>query len=246
MHDPKSVAFDIYLGAKKKKNGRYRNPFITIWHNDPETDGTDDSCGWFVRLRHTDKSIYEKIVKEFESEWDNTHIGENGFEYSNGWFNKYGENVMSVQGIVFNMYLYAYKIYINHNDNISPSKAWDKAWKFMRKHRETIIYFAENTRDSIRDCIVRKYQIGCNVPYTKEKRQEMIRECAEIVYTDIIRRERKWWQHPKWHIHHWSIQFHLYQRIKRRYFDKCAICGKRGFKGAAISVVKEPRNFKQQ
>jgi hypothetical protein len=235
MHDPKSVAFDIYLGRKKKKNGHYKSPFITIWHNDPETDGTDDSCGWFIRLRHTDKRIYEMIVKEFNMEWDSVHIGENGFEYNCGWFNKYGENVMSVQGIVFNMYLYASKIVFNPFDKISPSKAWDKSWKFMRKHRDEITYFAENNRDSIRDVIVRKFQIGCNVSYTKEKRDEMIRECAEIVYTDILRKLRKWYQHPKWHIHHWSIQFHPYQRMRRRYFDKCSVCGKRGFKGSAMS-----------
>jgi hypothetical protein len=235
MHSPKTVAFEIYLGRKKDRKGRYRNPFITIWHNDPEKDGTDDSCGWFIRLRHADEEVYEKIVKEFESEWDNTYTGENGHVYNCGWFNKQGENILSVQGIVFNMYLYASKIVFNPHDKISPSKAWDKAWKFMKKHRESIAYFAENNRDSMRDIIVRKFERGCNVEYTPEKREYMIRNCAEIIYTDILRKTRKWYQHPKWHIHHWSIQFHPFQNLKRRYWDKCSKCGKRGFKSAAFS-----------
>lgn len=49
MHDPMTVAFEIKYPWK---NGRltdlfpkgYRDPFITIWHVDPEKDGSDDSC----------------------------------------------------------------------------------------------------------------------------------------------------------------------------------------------------------
>lgn len=235
MHSPETVAFEIYLGSKKKKNGHYRSPLITIWHNDPEKDGTDDSCGWFIRLRHADKAIYEKIVKEFESEWDRTFTSdESKYTYNCGWFNPEGENILSVQGIVFNMYLYASKIVFNPYDKISPGKAWDKAWKFMDKHRSQIMYFAENSRDSMRDVIVRKFARGCNVEYTAEKRMEFIRECANIIYTDILRKNRKWYQHPRWHIHHWSIQFHPIQNLKRRYWDKCCVCGKRGFKSSAI------------
>lgn len=234
MHDPSTVAFEIYIGPKKKRNGHYRSPLITIWHNDPETDGTDDSCGWFIRLRHADRNIYEKIVREFESEWDRTFKGENGHVYNCGWFNREGENILSVQAIVFNMYLYASKIVFNPYDRISPSKAWDKAWAFMNKYRAQITYFAENNRDSMRDKIVRKFEIGCDVEYTPEKRVEMIRDCANIVYTDILRKIRPWYKHPRWHIHHWRIQFPLLQQLKRRYWDKCSVCGKRGFKGAAI------------
>ena len=49
MHSPETVAFEIYLGRKQKKNGNYRTPLITIWHHDPEKDGTDDSCGAWAK-----------------------------------------------------------------------------------------------------------------------------------------------------------------------------------------------------
>lgn len=234
MHDPMSVAFEIYLGKQQKKNGKYRSPFITIWHVDPETDGTDDSCGWFIRQRHVDKNVLEKIVKEFEHEWDGIHRGENGYIYSCGWFHPNGSPNHSVQGIVFNMYLYAAKIaLIKSNDK--PRKAWDAAWKFMRKYLVDIMYFAENNRDSMSDTITRKFQIGTDTLYTEKSREEMIKHCAAIVYTDILRKKRKWYQHPRWHIHHWKIVFHPFRDLKRRYWDKCCICGKRGFKSAAMS-----------
>lgn len=53
MHDPMTVAFEIrYPWLKWGKLGRdewhrtYREPFITIWHVDPEHGGSDDSCDW--------------------------------------------------------------------------------------------------------------------------------------------------------------------------------------------------------
>lgn len=222
MRDLKTVSHEIYLGSKKKKNGHYRNAFITIWHNDPGKDGTDDSCGWFIRERHFDKSIVDKVANEFESEWDNTFTSdESKYTYNTGWFNPEGENILSVRGIVLNMYIYAAKICLNPKGKHSPTKMWKMAYSFVKKNYAEIMYFAENNRDSIRDTIVRKFQIGCNVEYTPEKRKEMIRECVSIICADIMRRNRKWYQHPKWHIHHWSIQFHPLQRLKRRYWDKC-------------------------
>jgi hypothetical protein len=234
MHSPETLAFEIYLGKRQKKNGSYRMPLIAIWHKDPCKDGTDDSCGWFIRERHFDKSLVDKTAKEFETEWDNTHKGENGYMYSVGWFNPQGQHLVSVRGIILNMYIYAAKICLNPNDKYGPSKMWKKAFKFVKDNYVQIMYFAENNRDSLRDTITRKFEIGCNVEYTPEKRKEMIRECASIVCSDIIRTSRKWYQHPKWHIHHWSIRFPLFRNIRRRYWDKCSVCGKRGFKSGAI------------
>src|SRR5690242_6045894 len=57
MHDPMTVAFEIrypwrqrkYRNHKSKFQRNYRASFITIWHKDPEADGTDDSCDWAGR-----------------------------------------------------------------------------------------------------------------------------------------------------------------------------------------------------
>lgn len=235
MHDPHTLAFDIHLGKKKNKKGHYKDPFITIWHKDPEKDGTDDSCGWFMRERHFPKKVVDDIVKDFESEWDSTHKGENGFIYNCGWFNPYGENVLSVQAIVLNMYLRAAKIALNPSGKTPPGKMWDKAWKFINKNYAQIMYFAENNVDSLRDAVVRTFEIGRQVEYTKKERDEKIRHFAGIVASDIMRRNRKWYQHPKWHIHHWRITFPIFRTIKRKYWDKCSVCGKRGFKSSPIS-----------
>ena len=53
MHDPMTVAFEVKYPWRDKSSGTtklfpkgYRRTFITVWHVDPETDGSDDSCGW--------------------------------------------------------------------------------------------------------------------------------------------------------------------------------------------------------
>jgi hypothetical protein len=38
---------------------------------------------------------------------------------------------------------------------------------------------------------------------------------------------RKWWQHPRWHVHHWRIQVPAVQAFKRWAFTRCATCAGR-------------------
>jgi hypothetical protein len=76
MHDPSSVAFEIrypwraYSRAHREAHPKseftqtYRRSFITIWHEDPETDGSDDSCDWFGSrrpLNPRERALYEAM-----------------------------------------------------------------------------------------------------------------------------------------------------------------------------------------
>lgn len=225
MHDPKTVAHEIYLGSKKKKNGHYRNAFITIWHNDPETDGTDDSCGWFMRSRHGNPKMLKQIKSAIESDFDRTYVSESsGTLYITGYFTPItGKPVMSTIGIVINMfYVAAFRFFKNNRR---------KANRWMQNNLFDIIHFAENPTDSLKDDVLGTFRHGTG---EKWNREESLNNYANIIYGYLLRSTRKWWQHPRWHIHHWSIQFHPLQNLKRRYWDKCCKCGKRGFKSSAM------------
>lgn len=217
MHDPQCVAHEIYLGKKEKKNGHYRSPFITIWHVDPEKDGTDDSCGWFMRQRHLPKDLVDKVKKEFEFNFKNNY-----------WFNEAGYSQFSTIGVVINMFhAAAWQYFMWKHGGHYTKKGRRQCDRFMKNNLFDIIHFAENPTDSLHGEVVMKYGV--------ESKDERCNHFATIIIAYIMRRLRPWYRHPRWHIHHWRIQFHPWQRFKRRYLEKCSMCGKRGFTGAAYS-----------
>jgi len=232
MHDPSTVAFEIYYPWHKRfwqtysqylmeKNSKFHTPFITIWHNDPETDGSDDSCGWFMRSKHGDKKILEKIIKEFKFNWDSSFTGENNHTYYTGYFKPDGTINMSIHGIVLDLFFRATYIVLNHN--------FKKTDKYLNKNLAQILHFVENPRDSLHTSITRKFENACGQEYNARVRKEWIERTASIIYGYILRSVRPWYKHPRWHIWHWSFQIHPLQGINRYLFHRCAIC-KKGFK----------------
>lgn len=139
MHDPMTVAHEIKW-PKKDKWG-FRPPFITIWHVDPERDGTDDSCGWFVRSRHVDQEVLQKVQSEFRFQLKHNY-----------WWDTNGNMKFSPIATLLMMYrVAAYQ----HFEN------WRKVDAFTRRYLEHIIFFAENETDCIfsyRKTITKKEQ----------------------------------------------------------------------------------------
>lgn len=209
MHDPCTLAFEIFLGRKQKKNGNYRTPFITIWHKDPEKDGTDDSCGWFIRARHVDPEIIRLVKREFEFNFKHNY-----------WFNSKGDPKFSTLGIALNMYTLASWQICMYLHNNQPSNAARRDHKrFMKKYLYDIMWFAENPTDSLHDAI--------HLTFGYEPEEARINHFTNIIVADIMRKRQKWYQHPRWHIHHWEITFPWFRSLYRRYIERCDRCRKR-------------------
>jgi hypothetical protein len=185
MHDLMTVAFEINSPFKTKG---YRNSLITIWHVDPQKDGTDDSCGWFLRPRHLNQNILNEIKSEFDFNFKHNY-----------WFDQDGKQKFSTIGTLVQMYSAATWIHFNRNRM--------KQKKFMRKYLFDIINFAENNVDCIGDNITNKWNV--------ENQEDRFNEMAGMIYSDICMKQRKWFQHPKWHIHHWRIQFNFLNFFKK-------------------------------
>lgn len=70
MHDPMTVALEIKSPFRGKPSQwwpkGYRSTLVTIWHKDPEKDGSDDSCDWFGWKR----PLYPEEEAIFEAKWD--------------------------------------------------------------------------------------------------------------------------------------------------------------------------------
>lgn len=186
MHDPMTVAFEIKSPFKNKYGER--KTLITIWHVDPCNDGTDDSCGWFMRSRHGDQKKINEIKKEFEFYFKHNY-----------WFDKEGKQIFSTIGTMTLMYSTATWIYFERNRK--------KQKQFMEKHLYDIIQFAENPIDCGGDSITNKWN---------ETTEDRFGHMAGMVFSDICRKSRRWYQHPKWHINHWKIQFRFIKFKKRK------------------------------
>lgn len=224
MHDPMTVAHEIkypwraYSRKQIEQRARsrdvtydhpsmafersYRETFITIWHVDPERDGTDDSCGWFMRARHGNPEALKKIERRFAFEWST------GVPF--GWFNDDGDPNYTSIGIVVNAFRVAAHAMFGWG--------WRLDW-FMWRHIHQIIEFAENPQDSLYTFIHR--------PYGKdESKEERIAGLASCIYSWILRATRPWYKHPRWHVHHWKLQIAPLLNFKRWAFSRCATCGK--------------------
>lgn len=184
---------------------------FTLWHEDPNVRGDDDSCGWFMRARHGDEKVLEKIIKHFEWDWDRVFKSDSGAVYPRGYFNVNGMPRYSVQGIVLNLMFLA---------AISVLGSRDKAARFCQKNMFEICLFAENPTDSMHDSLTLKWG-------KDENREQRIRNIASCIYGWILRETRPWYRHPRWHVRHWRLQIHPWQLFQRWAFDRCCKCGKR-------------------
>lgn len=183
-------------------------PF-TLWHEDPcKGPGGDDSCGWFMRAHHGDPKVFEAIRRAISRDFDrvskhyaddmdgNKHNDPTAVPraiYHMGYFCPNGDPNFSVPGIVMNMFFDAIHVYFKHD--------WKKSRRWMNRHLFDILHFAENPTDSLRDGIVGVFRSGRE----KFDREERIDSYARCIYGWILREERPWYRHPRWHVHHWQL-----------------------------------------
>lgn len=218
MYDPMTVAHEIRYPWKNKHG--HRDSFITIWHVDPEkrTRGTrrDDSCGWFSPP-YTEAE--EKIVKKLAKD-----------QYSSIFAKKVAyEEEKSYAYICLNQDCYGaiYWMWRAMKNIFNKKVPWQYGVPMSNKEVQYIYQLAYNPVDNFQHHMKGLMEPGA-------KGMEKFEEFVMLLFRAFRSYYRPWYKHPRWHIHHWSIQFRPWQRLKRRYWDKCSVCGKRGFKGSAI------------
>jgi hypothetical protein len=222
MHDPHTLITDIripFTGKKNKKGGWNEYPYsiASIWHLDPEVNGDESSCGWYMRAHHGDKEVYESIKKEFELEL------------------KFLCNSRQTTYLSFTLTLFYRVLYAIYKD-------WNKVHQYTRKHLEQIILFSNNPTDSIDRSIdnllqdYRRKYLSHDLEAPKEYWKGHAEHFASVIYGQVLRDIRPWYKHPRWHIHHWKITIHPIQALKRALFSRCEVCGKK-FKYGDSNVV---------
>lgn len=198
-------------------------PF-SLWHNDPcnKPGCRDDSCGWFMRAHHGKPEVLKAIRSRMESDFDRvfktyenpedpeSHIDERealerGIApkrvYHVGLFCPNGDPNFSVHGIVLNLFQAGAWCYFKDKSR-DTGKAWSESRRFMQNNLFDILLFAENATDSLHEGITGMFRIACGEKFNRE---EALDRYAALIYGWILRAERPWYNHPRWHVNHWSL-----------------------------------------
>lgn len=190
-----------------------------LWHNDPcnKPGCRDDSCGWFLRASHGKPEVLAAIKSRLDFDFDrvyksyddddvgNKHKDPNAVPrrvYHTGLFCPNGDPNLSVYGIVLNLFQAGAWCYFHDKHRKDTRKAWKESRRFMQSNLFDILFFAENPTDSLFGGITGMFRIACG---EKWNRDEALDRYAACIYGWILRAERPWYRHPRWHVHHWSL-----------------------------------------
>lgn len=183
----------------------YRDTFITIWHVDPERDGSDDSCGYsYVKLTPKQReklrnaAWHEGLHPHFlccaEKEWDRT----------------YTEAETLYRGLVI-LVCRVLEIKIT----------FDEACKYAAES----CHILDVAKTGGAFCFLPGYHSNSKKD-NPDDRQEHFWGIMCGVARNIITSRRPWWRHPKWHFWHWKIKCNPTTDFKRWAFSRCCKCGK--------------------
>lgn len=209
MHDPMTVAFDIPNPFARHRDpaarkagdpfrGRWSNrpTLITVWHVDPETDGTDSSCQ-HADERHGWTERAEKQAREMAS-WSET-------DFSERYFTAPGlPSVVTMPGgrapLVF--------------DAVSPGDAL--ALTVAAFH--TIAWQMEGRELSARH-LRAAMRLGSFLDtarwFAPSKKGEDRVVTFRFLIRAYLRVDRPWWRNWRLHFWHWRIQIHPLQDLRR-------------------------------
>lgn len=218
MHDPMTVAFEIKYPWRKYPKGDkfwpdgYRETFITVWHVDPERNSYarglrgDDSCGWFTPP--TTQEDRDAIRALGEAQWS-TLFQRRWRAATHREYVEYGFEPTPFEAVYWAWRAIKFR----------GGRGWqygDRRLAISRREEESIRLLASNPVD--------------NIQHTVEH-MSSAEQCGEffgIVWRQMLRLNRPWYRHPRWHMYHWQLQIHPLQAFKRWAFTRCTECG-RGF-----------------
>jgi hypothetical protein len=192
----------------------YRETFITIWHVDPEKDGTDDSCGYsFPKLSREQKERLRNVA------WHEAHNPHFLCCESKQWTGTISDAEILYRGMVT---LVVRSLRLKYT--------WDEICQFTSEN----LHIRDIGKAGDVFCFLPGYHSNLLRGQTEHSEKESQRWRQEHftgilcgIARSLLDRKRPWWKHPRWHFWHWKIQCHPLQDFKRWMFSRCTKCGGR-------------------
>lgn len=192
-----------------------------VWHIDPERRGTgnrtDDSCGWFDRTPGTyaqavayvldDQTFMHDVRLALARREPMPYPFYEGISerHMTGLRLPAGECLALVLMIANELEL---RRWWNGQGGSGGAHAsgWRKAFTRQRSVANQAADLALHPLDNLSHI---------------EEPDRMVR----LIAAALNRRFRPWWRHPRWHVHHWRVDFAIVHNV-RRMFERCATCDK--------------------
>lgn len=220
-----TVAFEIKLPWRSNRTAfsprGSRSTLITIWHVDPCTNGTDDSCGWhYPPLSAEDRALAREMAswEQQQPYYFNALQRAANPEYPNLWKVSPGDAAALVLVV----------------------------WNYVARRR----YRRDLTPELATQALLAGVNEGDNFAgsLTASTPAEQERALGFIIRA-YRRATRPWYRQPKWHVRHWRLQIHPLQAFKRWAFTRCHACGRRfqwGESGVGTWSGDGPRWFRSE
>jgi hypothetical protein len=225
VHDPMTLAFSFppYPEGGMSLRGHPKpwtiaralyalKPWIgvDIWHVDPERNvpgqRSDDSCGWFPR--NLTPPIQKAVDELLGGGWDGERrMVETALLRRAPFDARYPslKRIPPAEGYAFALMV------LTLIDRLSLSRKY--RWRRRNESRAQLRILRLAQQLTLNDA---DNLLGC------ETYDAFVRLLAAAYRRDV----RPWWKHPRWHVHHWQVNFDLFRNLKRM-FQRCAGCGRR-------------------
>lgn len=221
MYDTHTVAHEIKypwwrtMPWGKDKTRRWHDTFITIWHVDPERHDKamvyrrgDDTCGWFhPPLTIADRDRIKEMGKEqFRFLFRRRAVTADG--------DPSGTACICNEPSTYDAIYWAWRAI----KNLDTKYVWQYGNRrnfLTAAELEEIYGLLANPMDNFQ------------VTVAEINSAEACGNFFVLIYNCYRRFNRQWWHHPRWHVHHWRIQIHPWQKLRRWLFSRCAACGGR-------------------
>lgn len=190
-----------------------------IWHIDPERPApgqrTDDSCGWFDRRpgEYADAVAYLLNDQSFMHDLRLILARREPMPYP--FYEGISERHMTGLRLPAGEAL-AFTVMISRelelrrwwNGQNGKAGAHSAGWRRMFMRRRPVSDEAESLALNSTD----------NLSHVDDPEG-----AVRLIAAALNRKFRPWWKHPRWHVHHWQVNFDLVRNLKRM-FQPCATC----------------------